>query len=65
LFEKLKKRHLTGKRGDELRQKWEERRYGVLYSRGEKSQQGNLNLRLVNLNNQWCLRVNLGNGEYV
>jgi len=65
LFEKLKKKHLTGKRGDELRQKWEERRYGVLYSRGEKSKEGNLNLRLVNLNNQWCLRVNLGNGEYV
>jgi len=65
LFEKLKKRHLTGKRGDELRQKWEERRYGILYSRGDKSLQGNLNLRLVNLNNQWHLRINLGNGEYV
>jgi len=65
LFEKLKKKHLTGKRGDELRQKWEERRYGVLYSRGEKSKEGNLNLRLVNLNNQWHLRINLGNGEYV
>jgi len=36
-----------------------------LYSRGDKSRAGNLNLRLVNLNNQWCLRVNLGNGEYV
>ena len=65
LFEKLKKKHLTGKRGDELRQKWEERRYGVLYSRGEKSKEGNLNLRLVNLHDQWHLRINLGNGEYV
>jgi IS605 OrfB family transposase len=65
LFEQLKKKHLTGKRRDELRQKWEERRYGILYSRGDKSREGNLNLRLVNLNNQWCLRVNLGNGEYV
>jgi len=36
-----------------------------LYSRGDKSLQGNLNLRLVNLNNQWHLRINLGNGEYV
>jgi len=36
-----------------------------LYSRGDKSREGNLNLRLVNLNNQWHLRVNLGNGEYV
>jgi len=65
LFEQLKKKHLTGKRRDELRQKWEERRYGVLYSRGEKSKEGNLNLRLANLNNQWYLRINLGNGEYV
>ena len=65
LFEQLKKKHLTGKRRDELRQKWEERRYGTLYSRGEKSKEGNLNIRLVNLNNQWHLRVNIGSGEYV
>jgi len=65
LFEQLKKKHLTGKRRQELRQKWEERRYGILQSRGDKSKEGNLNLRLVNLNNQWHLRINLGNGEYV
>ena len=65
LFEQLNKKHLTGKSRDELRQKWEERRYGILCSRGDKSLQGNLNLRLVNLSNQWHLRINLGNGEYV
>jgi len=65
LFEQLKKKHLAGKRRETLRQKWEERRYGILYSRGDKSKEGNLNLRLVNLNNQWHLRINLGNGEYV
>jgi IS605 OrfB family transposase len=65
LFEKLKKKHLTGKRREKLRQRWEERRYYYLYSRGEKSKNGNLNLRFVNLNNQWSLRINLGNGEYV
>jgi len=54
-----------GKRREKLRQEWEERRYGFLYSRGDKSKEGNLNLRLVNLNNQWHLRINLGNGEYV
>jgi Hypothetical protein len=64
-FEKLKKKHLTGKRREKLRQRWEERRYYYLYSRGEKSKNGNLNLRFVNLNNQWYLRINLGNGEYV
>jgi len=65
LFEQLKKKHLSGKRRDELRQKWEERRYGILQSRGDKSKEGNLNLRLVNQNNEWHLRINLGNGEYV
>ncbi|MCC6011663.1 IS200/IS605 family accessory protein TnpB-related protein [Candidatus Caldipriscus sp.] len=65
VFEKLKKKHLTGKRREKIRQEWEERRYGFLYSRGDKSKGGNLNLRLVNLNNQWYLRINLGNGEYV
>jgi IS605 OrfB family transposase len=65
LFEKLKKKHLTGKRREKLRQRWEERRYYYLYSRGEKSKNGNLNLRFVNLNNQWYLRINLGSGEYV
>jgi hypothetical protein len=65
LFEKLKKMHLTGKKREKLRKKWEERRYYHLYSRGEKSKNGNLNLRFVNLNNQWYLRINLGNGEYV
>jgi len=64
LFEKLKKKHLTGKRRERLRQRWEERRYYYLYSRGEKSKNGNLNLRFVNLDNQWHLRINLGNGEY-
>jgi IS605 OrfB family transposase len=65
VFEKLKKKHLTGKRREKLKQEWEERRYGILYARGDKSKEGNLNLRLVNLNNQWHLRINLGNGEYV
>jgi len=65
LFEQLKKKHLTGKRREILRQKWEERRYGILYSRGDKSREGNLNLRLVNLDDQWHLRINLGNGKYV
>ena len=65
LFEQLKKKHLTGKSREKLRQKWEERRYGILYSRGDKAKAGNLNLRLVNLSNQWYLRINLRNGEYV
>ncbi len=65
LFEQLKKKHLTGARREKLRQKWEERRYGILYSIGQKDVKGNLNLRLVNMESQWHLRINLGNGEYV
>jgi IS605 OrfB family transposase len=64
-FEQLKKKHLTGTKREKLRQKWEERRYGILYAIGGKAAKGNLNLRLVNLEGQWHLRINLGNGEYV
>jgi len=65
LFEQLKNKHLTDVRREKIRQKWEEKRYGVLYAIGQKAVKGNLNLRLVNLNGQWHLRINLGNGEYV
>jgi len=65
LFEKLKKKHLAGENRGQLRQRWEERRYYYLYSRGDKSKNGNLNIRFVNLNNQWYLRINLGTREYV
>jgi IS605 OrfB family transposase len=65
LFEQLKKKHLTGAKREKIRQKWEEKRYGVLYAIGQKAAKGNLNLRLVNLKGEWCLRINLGNGEYV
>jgi len=64
LFEKLKKKHLTGKRREKLRQRWEERRYYHLYSRGDKAKNGNLNLRFV-WEDSLKLRINLGNGEYV
>jgi len=34
LFEKLKKKHLTGKSREKLRQKWEERRYAFCVQEG-------------------------------
>jgi IS605 OrfB family transposase len=64
LFEKLKKKHLTGIHREKLRQRWEERRYYYIYSRGEKSKNRNLNLRFV-WEDSLKLRINLGNGEYV
>jgi transposase, putative, N-terminal domain len=46
LFEQLSRNHLTGKIKEKLKVKWKESRQGNLYSRGDKSKQGNLNLRL-------------------
>jgi transposase, putative, N-terminal domain len=77
VFEQLSRNHLTGKRRKKLKTKWKESRQGDLYSRGDKSKQGNLNLRLE-LSGQVChaqqvyhgsqdihLRINTGNKQYV
>ncbi len=64
LFNQLKKKHLTGKRKKELKQKWREKRL-FLYSRGEKNKSGNLNLRLIKENDNWFLRINTGNRQWI
>ena len=51
LFEKLSKKHLTGKRREKIKEKWKEKRQGVLYAIGRKHRKGNLNLRLVEIKN--------------
>ncbi|MBX0310362.1 MAG: IS200/IS605 family accessory protein TnpB-related protein, partial [Sulfurihydrogenibium sp.] len=65
LFEQLKKNHLTGKRRKQLKAKWKESRQGNLYSRGDKSKQGNLNLRFEWINDELYLRINIGNKQYI
>ena len=65
LFEQLSRNHLTGKRKEKLKVKWREKRQGNLYSRGDKSKQGNLNLRLQWINDNLYLRINTGNKQYV
>jgi transposase, IS605 OrfB family, central region len=65
LFEQLKRNHLTGKRRKELKTKWKESRQGNLYSRGDKSKQGNLNLRFEWISNELYLRINTGDRQYV
>jgi len=65
LFNKLNKKHLTGKSRDNLISKWREKRQGNLYSRGDKSKQGNLNLRLELSEKDMHLRINTGNKQYV
>jgi len=64
LFEKLKKRHINGKAYERLRQEWQERRKGHLYSRGDRSKKGNLNTRIeIDRNSTW-LRINIGERKY-
>ncbi len=64
LFEKLKRKHLSGKPLKRLKREWRERRQGTLYSRGDRTKGGNLNLRLEAEDGALWLRVNLGNGRY-
>ena len=65
LFEQLSRNHLTGKIKEKLKVKWKESRQGNLYSRGDKSKQGNLNLRLQWINDKLYLRINIGDRQYV
>jgi transposase, putative, N-terminal domain len=65
LFEQLKKNHLTGKRRKQLKTKWKESRQGNLYSRGDKTKQGNLNLRFEWINDKLYLRINTGDRQYI
>jgi len=65
LFEKLHKKHLTGKRLEKLKKEWKEKRQGTAYSRGDKSKKGNLNIRFVFVDGKLHLRINTGKGNYV
>ena len=64
LFETLRRRHLSGKPLKELKREWKEKRQGLLYSRGDKTKGGNLNLRLLVKEGALWLRINLGDGGY-
>lgn len=48
-------------RGELSSKEWQRLRNNQLYSRGDKSKRGNLNLRFVKLNDRLYLRVNTGN----
>jgi IS605 OrfB family transposase len=65
LFERLKRKHLSGKALLALKREWKERRQGLLYSRGDSTKKGNANLRLESRDGALWLRVNLGNGSHV
>ncbi len=65
LFEELARKHLSGKRRDELLKKWRERRQGLLFAVGQKHAKGNKNLRLVWVDGHLFLRINVGEREWV
>ena len=65
LFEKLSKKHLSEKQRNRLKREWRERRQGNLYSRGDKSKNGNLNLRVIMQEGKPYLRVNVGNRKWI
>jgi IS605 OrfB family transposase len=65
LFEQLKKNHLTEEKIRKLKEKWKENRQGNLYSRGDKSKQGNLNLRFEWINDKLYLRINTEDRQYI
>jgi len=65
LFEKLQKRHINGDQYRKLQLKWQEKRKGNLYSRGDRSKKGNLNTRIEIDGSLTKLRINVGEKEYV
>ena len=65
LFEKLKRRHINGDQYRKLQLKWQEKRKGNLYSRGDRSKKGNLNTRIETDEDCTRLRINVGEKEYV
>jgi len=65
LFERLCKKHLTGKARERLKKQWKELRQGTLISVGSKSDKGNRLMRFEDLNGQLYLRITIGNGEFI
>jgi len=65
LFEKLCKKHLSEKERKRLKEKWKERRQCNLFSRGDKTKKGNLNLRIVRKEDKYYLRVNAGERKWI
>jgi len=65
LFEKLCKNHLSGKTREKLKKQWRELRQGTLISIGSKADKGNRLTRFEDLNGQLCLRITIGNREFI
>jgi len=64
-FEKLCKKHLSEKQREKLKKEWREKRQCNLYSRGDKTKKGNLNLRVVKEGDKYYIRVNVGERKWI
>ncbi|GAV26064.1 transposase, partial [Carboxydothermus islandicus] len=53
------------KQRQKYKKEWEDKRKGTLFSRGDKTKQGNLNLRVIEENGQFFLRINTGNRKWL
>lgn len=52
-------------RGEITNEEWKRLRNNQLYSRGDRSKNGNLNLRFIERNKELCLRVNAGDRKWI
>jgi IS605 OrfB family transposase len=58
-LKRLSSKHLSRSNKIQLKEKWKEKRQGNLYSRGDKAKGGNLNLRILQEEGQYFLRINI------
>lgn len=52
-------------RGEITNGEWKRSRNNQLYSRGDKSKKGNLNLRFIEKDGELCLRANVGDHQWI
>ncbi|WP_448587465.1 IS200/IS605 family accessory protein TnpB-related protein [Thermocrinis sp.] len=65
LFEKLKKNHLQGKRREELKREWREKRQGRLLSMGSEKHKGNHCMRFEEKEGVLYLNIEVGERKFV
>ncbi len=65
MLKSLSSKHLCLRKQKEIKEEWREKRQGNLYSRGDQSKGGNLNLRVMQENQQYALRINIGHRQWM
>lgn len=65
ILKQLSSKHCSNSNQILLKKKWREKRQGNLYSRGDKSKGGNLNLRVLQEKGQYFLRINISHRKWM